>query len=149
MAWAVAACSSDDPKTTPVAVSEKPPESGAGAAPAPSGGGSATGAPSAPTNTGTPSTGGTSSSAGSGGSAAPDAPAPSGGAGGAAQPSPSGEPSQPMAADENSWLRMGYDHTNTYFNPVETAISVSTAPQLKEVWRVEVGGYPPGSPTVA
>ncbi|MET0389302.1 MAG: PQQ-binding-like beta-propeller repeat protein [Polyangiales bacterium] len=44
---------------------------------------------------------------------------------------------------------MGYDHTNTYFNPVETAISVSTAPQLKEVWRVEVGGYPPGSPTVA
>jgi hypothetical protein len=56
-----------------------------------------------------------------------------------------GMPGEP----ENAWLRVGYDHRNQYFNPVEKTLSVDNASQLEEKWRFEVAGYPPGSPVIA
>jgi len=49
----------------------------------------------------------------------------------------------------NIWPMMGYDASNTYFNPKETKLSVATAPMLKEKWRFMVAGYPPGTPIIA
>ncbi len=44
---------------------------------------------------------------------------------------------------------MGYDSNNNYHNPNETKITVANASTLKEKWRFDVMGYPPGSPVVA
>ena len=84
-----------------------------------------------------PAAGARASAAGGG----PDAPSPeaagSGGAPGAEAPK------------GGTWRMMGYDETNTYFNPHEEILSVSNAPMLKEKWRFTVAGFPAGSPVVA
>ena len=43
---------------------------------------------------------------------------------------------------------MGYDSNNWYFNPNETKLSVQSAPMLKEKWRFQVMGWPPGTPVI-
>jgi polyvinyl alcohol dehydrogenase (cytochrome) len=48
-----------------------------------------------------------------------------------------------------SWSMMGYDSNNNYLQPNEKELTVDNAKDLHEVWRFEVGGYPPGSPVVA
>jgi hypothetical protein len=68
----------------------------------------------------------------------------SAGSGGAA-----GNEPPPPPADANSWRMMGYDASNTYFNPAEKTISVANAPTLVEKWRKTVAGFPPGSPVIA
>jgi outer membrane protein assembly factor BamB len=54
-----------------------------------------------------------------------------------------------VAQPANAWLRMGYDHKNQYWNPMETTISTANASTLVEKWRFTVSGFPPGSPVVA
>ncbi|HKP57973.1 MAG TPA: PQQ-binding-like beta-propeller repeat protein [Polyangiales bacterium] len=49
----------------------------------------------------------------------------------------------------NNWPMMGYDQNNNYFNPKETKLSVANAAMLKEKWRFDVAGYPPGTPVIA
>ena len=51
-------------------------------------------------------------------------------------------------APANSWAMMGGDARNTYFNASEKTLSVANAANLKELWRFQTSGYPPGSPTV-
>jgi polyvinyl alcohol dehydrogenase (cytochrome) len=47
-----------------------------------------------------------------------------------------------------TWPMMGYDETNTYFNPNEKTLSPANAKKLVELWRFQVAGYPPGTPVV-
>src|SRR4029078_7681705 len=74
-------------------------------------------------------TGGSGGSGDAGrGAAGSDAPAPGGG---------------------DAWLMMGYDASNTYFNPSEKVISTTNAKMLTEKWRFTVSGLPPGTPVIA
>lgn len=56
---------------------------------------------------------------------------------------------EPPADPDNVWRMMGYDPTNSYFNPRETQLSPDNAGSLVEKWRFEVAGFPPGSPAIA
>ncbi|HTU63524.1 MAG TPA: hypothetical protein VMF89_33910, partial [Polyangiales bacterium] len=87
----------------------------------------------------TQATAGTSAPAAASGGQAPVAPVAAG----------SGATQSAEAPKGGTWRMMGYDETNTYFNPHETILSVSNAPMLKEKWRFTVAGFPPGSPVVA
>ena len=44
---------------------------------------------------------------------------------------------------------MGYDATNTYFNPPRRRSASPTRRRLVEKWRKQVAGCPPGSPVIA
>jgi outer membrane protein assembly factor BamB len=44
---------------------------------------------------------------------------------------------------------MGYDEKNNYYNPNEKTFTVDNAADIKELWRFEVQGQPPGSPAIA
>ena len=79
---------------------------------------------------------------GSGGNGTAGVP-PAGGTGG------SGGTTAPPVGDADSWRMMGYDSTNTYFNPAEKTISAANAGTLVEKWRFPVAGFPPGSPVIA
>jgi outer membrane protein assembly factor BamB len=47
------------------------------------------------------------------------------------------------------WNMMGHDSRNTYFQPEETLLTTRNAADLKEKWRFEVKGFPPGSAVIA
>jgi outer membrane protein assembly factor BamB len=102
-------------------------------------------------------TGGTSTSnAGSGpsGSGGGTTPA-TGGKGGGSGMSGSGGGVAPMddagvpQAGDSVWTMMGYDERNNYFNPNEKTFTVENAANIKELWRFDMAGVPPGSPVVA
>lgn len=116
------------------------------------GSGGTTSAPATGTMPSAPSTGGQSAPVATGGTAAAPIAAASGtpgAVGGAPGQAPGGEVSGDTSkGPANAWLRMGYDHTNRYFNPVERTLSVTTAPMYKQKWVFEVSGFPPGSPVV-
>ncbi|MET0389120.1 MAG: PQQ-binding-like beta-propeller repeat protein [Polyangiales bacterium] len=101
---------------------------------------------------------------GTGGQAAGGAPAANGGntapgtggtggsntgpvAGGTGQPT-GGTAGTPPTTSSNNWPMMGYDTNNNYHNPNEKILSVETAPMLKEKWRFQIAGYPPGTPII-
>jgi polyvinyl alcohol dehydrogenase (cytochrome) len=81
------------------------------------------------------------------GSGNPDTP-PATSMGGAGMVSMEPAANSGTGAPADAWLRIGYDIKNQYFNPAEKTLSVENAAQIKELWRFEVAGYPPGSPTV-
>jgi outer membrane protein assembly factor BamB len=53
------------------------------------------------------------------------------------------------ANDGKTWSHLGYDPTNTYFNPGETTISVATAPMLVKKWEFTTAGVPHGGVSIA
>jgi outer membrane protein assembly factor BamB len=53
------------------------------------------------------------------------------------------------ANDGKTWSHLGYDQTNTYFNPGEKTISVETAPMLVKKWEFDTGGVPHGGVSIA
>lgn len=67
-----------------------------------------------------------------------------GGAGGGGTGGDSG-----TGGSTNQWTHLGYDNTNTYFNPNETTISVANAPMLVKKWEFPVGGVPHGGVSIA
>jgi outer membrane protein assembly factor BamB len=52
-------------------------------------------------------------------------------------------------SDGKSWTHLGYDQTNTYYNPGETTISVANASTLVEKWVFPTAGTPHGGVTIA
>jgi polyvinyl alcohol dehydrogenase (cytochrome) len=48
-----------------------------------------------------------------------------------------------------TWVTMGGDARNSYHNASERELTVENVGGLKEKWRFEVAGFPPGSPAVA
>ena len=49
----------------------------------------------------------------------------------------------------NQWTHLGYDQSNTYFNPSETTITVENAPMLVEKWSFPTAQAPHGGVTIA
>ena len=70
----------------------------------------------------------------------------------ASPPTPTASPpatTPDAGAPGGSWPMLGYDLTSNFHNPGETAISVETAPDLRELWRFETDGSVTGAPAVA
>jgi polyvinyl alcohol dehydrogenase (cytochrome) len=111
---------------------------GSGGAVAMMGGGSGGGGVAGTTGSG--GGGSMNNTGGSGGS-------PPSGSGGVPASSDGG--SSVPAGEGTTWVAMGYDQNNTYFNPGEHTLSVDNAATLVEKWRFTVAGFPPGSPVIA
>lgn len=71
------------------------------------------------------------------------------GSGQATSPTAGGAGGASRTSAENAWRMMGYDLNSTYYNPVETGLSVANAKQLTETWRFTVSGFPCGTPVIA
>jgi polyvinyl alcohol dehydrogenase (cytochrome) len=85
-------------------------------------------------------TGGAGAMGGTGGMAG------TGGAGGTGGDSGTGGMS---ASDGKTWSHLGYDQTNTYFNPGEKTITPENAGTLVEKWVFPTGGVPHGGLSIA
>lgn len=54
----------------------------------------------------------------------------------------------PPAMGTATWTMMGGDARNHYNNPTEKTLSVENVKGLKEKWRFQIAGFPPGSPLI-
>jgi len=103
---------------------------------------------------GTDPTGGTGATSGGGAGGESGASGQGGGEGGAGGGGAGGAGGEGGAGggqvgDGKSWTHLGYDQTNTYFNPGETKISVESAPTLVEKWVFPTAGTPHGGLSIA
>lgn len=132
-----AGCGSDDPPSNSNGAAGANPAGGSGGA-----GGDGAGGTNPAAGSG--GVAGTNPAGGSGGVSGAGVTGGVGGGGGSG-----GDGGTGATNDGKTWSHLGYDQTNTYFNPYETTISVETAPMLVKKWEFPTGAVPHGGVSIA